>query len=129
MKPDRATPPPRTSSFSLAALFFLMACAAVLLAILLPALRTRVEQQIGGLAFAGAAFGVGVFASILGGMIGLFHYRRLRGLGWGVLTGLLTGICVGPVVLSQHYDQVMATCLGGSLLLVMLAILYRLYES
>ncbi len=129
MKSYTVSPPPRTSSFSLAALFFLLALAAVLLAILLPALRTRAEQQIGGLKFAGAALGVGFFASVLGGMIGLFHYRRLRGLGWGVLTGLLTGICIGPVVLSHHYDQVVATCLGGSVLLVALAILYRLHES
>jgi hypothetical protein len=129
MKTTTTSPPPRSSSFSLAALLFLLACAAVLLAILLPALQTQAEQQLGGITLVGTAAAVGLLASVLGGLIGLFHYRRLRGLGWGILTGLLTGICIGPVVLSDHYGQVVATCLGGSVFLVTLAIFYRLQES
>ena len=119
----------RTSSFSLAALLFLLACAAVLLALLLPALQTWNEQQLGPYTFVSTALSVGAFASVLGGLIGLFHYRRLRGLGWGLLAGLGTGICVGPVVLSDHYGQVVVTCLGGSLLLLVLATVFRFQDS
>ncbi len=124
MRPDSAS----TSSFSLAALFFLMACLAVLLAVLLPGVQALSERQVGVSQFVSSSLVVGAFASLLGGMVGLFHYRRLRGLGWGLLTGLVVGLCVGPVVLSRHFGQVVVASLGGSVLLLVLATAYRLQQ-
>ena len=72
--------------------------------------------------------GVGLLGAVLGGLIGLFHYRRWHGLSYGLLTGFVVGACVGPVLTSQNYGQIVATCLGGSLLLVILASVYRLRE-
>ena len=124
MKPDSVS----ASGFSLAALFFLMACMAVLMAVLLPGVQTLGEPQVGKMQFVASSLVVGAFASLLGGTVGLFHYRRLRGLGWGLLTGLVVGLCVGPVVLSRHFEQVVIACLGGSILLLILATVYRLQQ-
>ena len=118
----------RASSFSLSSLFFLIAGLAVLLAVSIPALQTLKQRQIRLEVFLSTALGVGCFAGMLGAMVGLFHYRRWRGLGWGFLTGLAIGALVGPLVWSQNYGQIVTTSLGGSCLLLILAVLFRAHD-
>jgi F0F1-type ATP synthase assembly protein I len=98
---------------------------AVLLAISIPAVRTLTQHQVRARVFLEASLIVGGLTSILGALIGLFHYRRWRGLSWGLLVGAVIGVCVGPLVLSREYGQVVGSCLGGSLLLLILAVLFR----
>ena len=65
---------------------------------------------------------------ITGAFVGLFHYRRLLGVGLGILTGSVIGIIVGPVILSPNYSEIMATCLGGSVLLLVLGFVCRVLD-
>lgn len=120
------TCPTRNSSFSLVAIFYLTALICVLLAI---AVQATTPPRASPDRIAMEAAGTGILGGVLGGLIGLFHYRRLRGLSWGLLTGSVVGVCIGPVLSSRHYGQVMAACLGGSLLLVFLASVYRLNQN
>ncbi|MCP4193487.1 MAG: hypothetical protein GY768_22975 [Planctomycetaceae bacterium] len=111
--------------FPLSVLFFLVTVAGVAVSLIAPAFAAvpSFASLLSGDAASLPALlawpaGFGLLGALLGCVIGLYHYRRRRGVGWGGLSGLLTGGCLGSVATIDDYDQLAATCIIGSLLLV-----------
>lgn len=103
-------------SYPLSALFLLMAACAVVAAMVAPLARTIDEGKVEILAVAEAsACGAGL-VMLLGAVVGLYHHRRARGLGWGILTGGGIGMIMGPVVLSPQsaFPSLLTMSVGGA---------------
>jgi FtsH-binding integral membrane protein len=126
----------RGQSFSLAALFLLVALCAILTAQLSPLIRewARGSSASGTVAFRFdpgelvawtiSSFLLGMF---YGGVIGAYHYRRARGVTWGIVTGLLLGLVAGPIAYASTRMPVhtLVTAVGGAFILVGVATMYR----
>ena len=107
-------------SYPLSALFLLLAACGVICALLTPVVRAVMAGQVGGEDTVLASF-VGALLSICGGaIIGLYHYRPLRGLAWGILTGGVIGTIVGPVVLAppESLGSLIGMAVGGGFVLM-----------
>ena len=114
----------RSAGYPLLALFFLVAACAILVALAAPSVTRLLNDEMSGFWFLGSS----VVGMVFGVFVGLYHYRRARGVAWGLLSGMLIGALVGPLAVSPNYGQVMATCLGGSLLLVLLGACSRIID-
>ncbi len=124
-KPDESN---TRGGYPLLALFFAVAASAILIALVAPVITSVNDGQVGAAEFWVASAIVGAVGMIIGGFVGLYHYRRLFGAGLGIVTGAIIGSIVGPVAVSPNYQEVMATCLGGSLLLLVLGLLCRILD-
>ena len=110
---------PSSAGYPLSALFLAVAAAAVVISLAAPVIGSLSTGQVGVVVTVVAwSVGLGCLGAVLGGFLGLYHYRRLRGVGWGVLSGLVMGACLGPVATSRNFDQVAMSCVTGSLLLI-----------
>ena len=129
MNNDQNKPESNTrGGYPLLALFFAVAASAVLISLLAPIVTLVDSNEVSLEEFIAALVIGGVVGMIHGLFIGLYHYRRLLGAGLGILTGTVIGSVVGPVVLSPSYTEVMATCMGGSVLLLVLGFVCRILD-
>jgi hypothetical protein len=108
------------NGYPLSALFVLLAACAVVSALLAPVARAVVTKdvtldQVGITAFLGL-----ILVGMIGGVIGLYHYRPLRGVGWGALTGGIIGLLIGPLMLAppQAIGTLVTVSVGGSIVLL-----------
>jgi hypothetical protein len=114
--------------YPLGALFLLVAACAVLTAIITPIGRAMANEKITVWELVGALL-VGVIGGAkLGTIVGLFHYRILRGMGIGALTGAAIGLVAGPLMLlpAASIVEVFTASVGGSLLLLVVGVVLRL---
>ena len=114
-------------SFPLSALFILMAACSIVAALMAPLSRAIVAGTIG---FSDAAFASacgGALVMMMGALVGLYHHRRARGLGWGLLTGGLIGMVMGPVVLSpvSAFPSLLTLSVGGAAALLVVSAMFR----
>ena len=105
----------RRSTYSLASLLTLMSFCAVLLA--------GLQAMSRGLSFSQAMVigGIGgLVCGVLGMMLGLYHYQRLRGAFLGFIAGAIVGLTCTPLVQleGKWFLQIMLAYLLGSCLLV-----------
>ena len=136
----------RSRAYPLSLLFLLVAACAVVAALggkgflfLLEATRvvTSAWPYVGSAAASGGAMDEGVHlmiaigtvlvATLLGAIVGLHHYRKLRGLVWGTVTGLVLGLLAAPlaVVPQSSLSHLVAATLGGSCILLFVALATR----
>lgn len=120
--------------YPLSALFYVIAATAVVISLVAPVFTSMLSRNVGMLPgnvgsfieLVGWSVGLGLVGGVLGFFMGLYHYRRLRGVGWGVLSGLMTGTCLGPVAVSRDFDQVASNCVSGGLLLILIGAFCRI---
>ena len=74
-----------------------------------------------------AAIAGSLSTGLLGAIVGVYHYRRKRGLMWGSLTGLILGAFLGPVSLAplDLVPSLFALSAAGAALLVAVAAFFR----
>jgi len=108
------------TGYPLSALFVLLAASAVVSALLTPVVHAVVAKDLTGEQVAMASFVGAILVALVGGVIGLYHYRPWRGVGWGVLTGGIIGTLIGPVVLAppEAIGQLVTMSIGGSIVLL-----------
>lgn len=108
------------SGYPLSALFVLLAGCAVMSALLTPIVHAVVARVLTIGQVAGASVGGAILVGLVGGVVGLYHYRLWRGVGWGVLTGGILGTLIGPVMLAppEAIGHLVITSIGGSLVLL-----------
>ncbi|MEO8498834.1 MAG: hypothetical protein ABI614_27550 [Planctomycetota bacterium] len=106
--------------YPLSALFVLLAACAVVSALLAPVAdavvaKTLTVQQVGVASLIGA-----MLVGLIGGVVGLYHYRPLRGAGWGVLTGGISGVFIGPMMLAppEATGELLTMSIGGAIVLL-----------
>lgn len=106
--------------YPLSALFVLLAACAVVSALLAPVAHAVVAKDLTGGQILFASFVGAILVGVLGGTIGLYHYRPLRGAGWGVLTGAIAGTLIGPIMLAppEAIGQLLTLSIGGSIVLL-----------
>lgn len=115
-------------SYPLSALFLLVAACAVICALLTPVVRAIVVGDVGGEDTAIASAGGAFLSMMVGAVIGLYHYRPFRGLAWGILTGGVIGMIVGPVILApaESLSSLVTMSLGGAIVLVLTGVFFGL---
>ncbi len=114
-------------SFPLSALFILMAACSVVAALMAPLSRAIGEGKVAvSEAAVASACGAGL-VMLLGAVIGLYHHRPARGLGWGIVTGGGIGMVMGPVVLSPQsaFPSLLTMSIGGAAALLAVSTLFR----
>ncbi len=114
-------------SFPLSALFILMAACSVVAALMAPLSRAIGEGKIGVSQAAEASACGAILVMMLGAVIGLYHHRPARGLGWGILTGGGIGMVMGPVVLSPQsaFPSLLTMSVGGAAALLAVSAIFR----
>ena len=114
--------------YPLSVLFIVTAGCAIVAALMTPLLRAVGDGQV-GLLEAGliAIWGSG-FGMAIGGVVGLYHFRRMRGLLWGLVTGMFVGAALGPLSLVpvDAVPSLFGLSLVGSAVLVAAAAAFRL---
>jgi hypothetical protein len=118
----------RPGGYPLIALFLVLTGCAIIAALVGPAARAVSDGKI-GLADALLSMLVGsVVVMVMGGIVGLFHYRRARGFGWGLLTGGVIGLFVGPIVLAprESFATVISLSVGGAVMIILIGVAFRL---
>jgi hypothetical protein len=124
-----ASNPAHHRGYSLSTLFLLIAACAVAIGMVSPVLRG--EAQVGPGDVIGSAIACGLMGLILGAVVGLFHYSRVRGLGWGLIVGGLIGAVCGPImyVPPAQFSFVFSTALGGAVLILGVAAMIRMTSA
>lgn len=114
-------------SFPLSALFILMAACCVVAALLAPLSRAVVSGKVGIVETATASACGSLLVTLMGAVIGLYHHRPARGLGWGIVTGGAIGMVMGPVVLSPKSDfpSLITMSVGGAAALLAVSAMFR----
>lgn len=104
-----------------------MAACAVVAALVAPIARAIGEGKVGISAAAEASACGTVLVMLLGAVIGLYHHRPARGLGWGILTGGGIGMVMGPVVLSPQdaFPSLLTMSIGGAAAMLALSAMIR----
>lgn len=120
------TPAPNHSGYPLSALFVVVTVCAILAAMLSPLAR----GQFDGTMLAGSTIGLGLLGLLAGFVVGATYPSRLTFIPLGSLSGLLLGLCLGPlVVLPVHsLATIFAACVGGAVAIVGVAVIVRLAE-
>lgn len=108
------------TGYPLGALFVLLAACAVVSALLSPVARAAVEGDLPLIQILVASLVGLAVLGILGGVIGLYHYRPIRGAGWGMLTGGAIGVLIGPLMLAppEALGSLVTVSLGGSVVVL-----------
>ena len=113
-----------TTSYPLSAVFYIVAVAAILFSLVAPIFVVGGNIDYGDLV--AWMIVLAILGMFLGALIGLYHYRRRRGVGWGMLVGIFTGAFLGPIVVADNFEQVTMSCLIGSGILVLLTAFIRI---
>ncbi len=108
------------SGYPLGALFVLLAACAVVSALLSPVAHAVVDGNIPLSQLVWSCLIGGIVLAMIGAVIGLYHYRPVRGFGWGVLTGGALGLLLGPLMLAppESLGSLVTVSLGGSIVLL-----------
>lgn len=108
------------TGYPLSALFVLLAACAVVSALLTPVVHAVVSKDLTIKQVTIASIVGAILVAIVGGVIGLYHYRPWRGVGWGLLTGGMIGTFIGPVALAppEAIGQLVTVSIGGSIVLL-----------
>jgi hypothetical protein len=116
------------AGYPLNTLFLLIAACAAVLAMLAPMVQGRAGPGVGGNELLGSALAGGMVLTVLGAIVGLFHYERFKGVLYGILVGAALGLVFGPVAFIpiSDFPLVLATSIGGALLIVAVATVLRL---
>ncbi len=114
-------------SFPLLGLFVLTALSAILVGLVRPVFRDLAAGTIPVGDFLSSLAVASISACILGMAMGATDRRPWAGIGWGALTGLGLGVIAGPLTLvsAEHFSTLLATSLGGSATLLLLAVAAR----
>lgn len=114
--------------YPLIALFLILTACGVVAALVGPAMRGIFEGKIGAWNAAATIVASSVSIMVLGGIVGLFHFHRGRGLLWGLITGAAVGTFVGPIVIAprEALGTIVGLSLGGSAIVVLVAAAYRM---
>jgi hypothetical protein len=115
--------------YSLNTLFLLMAACAVVVGMVTPILRRQV--RVGGEELLGSALVGGLVMLAIGWFIGVFHYSKGNGIGWGLIVGGLLGMICGPIMFipPERFPFIFLTSIGGSVLILGLAFAIRMSHS
>jgi hypothetical protein len=114
-------------SYPLAALFILIAACGILLALVVQVIRGVSVTRAGpGELVVAGALGT-CLGMILGMLVGIHHYQRLRGIAMGGLSGALIGAVAGLVIMipAENFAGLIAASLGGSLVLLLVGAVLR----
>jgi len=126
-----ATPNPATPSrgYPLSALFLLVTASGVVLAMVTPVFRG--PQEAGWTELLIASIAGGVLLSLVGLLLGLFHYSRWRGVLSGGLLGAVLGLLLGPLIFASpaSLPLVLLSSLGGAVVIVGVAAVARLTSA
>ena len=112
------------TKYPLSAAFYIVAVAAVLFSLVAPVFVAGGDIDYGDLV--AWMIVLAILGMFLGALIGLYHYRRRRGIGWGMLVGIFTGAFLGPIVVTNNFEQVTMSCLIGSGILIVLTACIRI---
>jgi hypothetical protein len=114
--------------YPLSVLFVLIAIASVMVGFLRPIVQSLSRGPVGVAEATMASVGGAIGVAFVGGLVGMHHYNRGRGLMWGIATGLAIGAVLGPASLTplETAPTLMSIAVGGSMLLVALATFFRL---
>lgn len=117
-------------SYPLSALFVLVAACAVIASLITPVVQSIADGTVGVSEAVGAGVTGTLVTLLLGAVVGLYHYRRLRGVLWGALTGALIGMIAGPVVVApaSAFPSLMSISAFGALVLVLIGAGFRLVQ-
>jgi hypothetical protein len=116
-----------TSGYPLVALFLLLTACGIIAALVGPAARAISAGEVGWDDALLAAILSSVGAAGLGAVIGMFHYRRGRGLLWGLLVGSVIGVFLGPLMLApaSSFGSVIALSFGGAAVIVLVMVMFH----
>ena len=120
-------PQPSRHTYPLSALFVLMAGCAVVASLVTPVARAVVAGKVGVPETITASVMGTILVTMLAGLIGLYHYRQWRGFLWGILTGALLGVVIGPVALApiEAVPSIFSMSLLGGVMLVVIGAIFR----
>jgi len=121
-------PPTSTGGYPLIALFLVITACGIIASLIGPAVRAMSDGRIGVRDAINSSIASTVIVMLIGGVVGMFHYRRARGFGWGLVTGAVIGIFVGPLVLAPHesFGAVVALSFGGAAVIILITIAFRI---
>ncbi len=104
-------------------LFVLVTICAVLMGMLVTVIPSLLSSSWGGVSIATSIVLTGLFTAVLGILIGLHHVNRSMGVMYGGSLGFVLGAGVSPLffVDEQHFGQLLATQIGGAILLLCVA--------
>ena len=131
MQQTNELPNGSSSAFTLRSALLILGVLGVIFRVLSPLVRAVVSDRVDVDNIA-IAMALGLFLSVVvGGTVGLFHHRR----GQGVLTGLIVGVFVGPLIGAATMVPARATgavflgAFGGSAVLLLFGAMSRLYST
>jgi hypothetical protein len=119
---------PRTGGYPLIALFLVITACGIIAALIGPAARAVSDGRIGVRDAVLSSIISTVFVMLTGGIVGTFHYRRARGFCWGLITGAVIGVFVGPLVLAPRdaFGAVLALSFGGAAVIILISVAFRI---
>jgi hypothetical protein len=117
----------RQYRYPLSALFVLMAACGVATALVAPVVQSVIAGDVGLAELLGTSLGGSLGMMVLCSILGLYHYRPMRGFLWGAVTGGLLGMVVCPVMVAppESFPSLLLTSLVGATLLVAMGALLR----
>jgi len=104
-----------------------MAACAVVAGLVAPLARAVGAGEIPATSAAIASACGAALVMLLGAIIGLYHHRRARGFGWGILTGGGIGMVMGPVVLSPQsaFPSLLTMSVAGATVILVVSAMLR----
>ncbi len=104
-----------------------MAACSVVAALVAPLSRALGAGAVSLTAAAQASACGAILVMLMGAVIGLYHHRPGRGLGWGILVGGGIGMVMGPVVLTPQdaFSSLLTMSIGGAVALLAVAAIFR----
>lgn len=117
-----------SGGYPLIALFLVITACGVVAALIGPAIRSVADGKI-GVVDALLSAGIGsIVGTVIGGAVGVFHYRRARGFGWGLLVGAVIGLFAGPLVLvpRESFGTVVTLSFAGSVVILLISAAFRI---
>jgi hypothetical protein len=105
-----------------------MTACGVIAALIAPVIQAVVKGDLGVAETLLSGAGGALAIMLLGGFLGLYHHRPLRGCGWGLVTGGIIGGVAGPVVFlpESSFLAVLLRSIGGATVLVLIGLALRL---
>ena len=129
MSAANSNPSSPSRGYPLSALFLLVTASGVVLAMVTPVFRG--PQETGWTELLIASIAGSVLLSLVGLLLGLFHYSRWRGALSGVLLGAVLGLLLGPLIFASpaSLPLVLLSSLGGAIVIVAVAAVARLTSA